>query len=151
MAHGTLEGKQMSKSWKDLSKKEKSLVRKMKEGVIASHDEMLETAGDYFRLQGFKIFTTQNKIPDMVVTNKDGLFYAIEVLTQPDVDTIKKKIDKYQSEDIDGIYFIIPHRRVFEFSNIFSKQPVCFLSFERMNGELFTVIERHEKWKKEKE
>jgi hypothetical protein len=105
------------------------------------HEWVVQTASHYFRDQGFKTYSTSGKVPDMFITDSDGRFYAIEVLadTRRLHQTVAKKIEQYDKEDIDGLYIIVPQGHKTGLINEFAKSHVVFLSFGELeeNEELY--------------
>jgi len=94
---------------------------------------MIETAKRAFEVDGFKVFTTDRKYPDMILCGEHGEFYAVEVLTDPKEAIIWEKIEKYLTEDIDGLYFIIPRHNP-HLIELFCKKKVTFISISELLG-----------------
>lgn len=103
------------------------------------HEFVVQNTANYFRNLGFKTYSTSGKVPDMFITDKDGRFYAIEVLigTQRLRKTVAEKIEQYDKEDIDGLYIIVPKRYKTDLMNKFAKDRVVFLSFDDLEDEDF--------------
>lgn len=100
----------------------------------AQHHRMLNLAKEWFELDGFKTYVTEKKIPDMIIWDEGGHAYAVEVLTHTDFEIILNKIRKYLADDIDGIYFIIPHQNTW-LAEKFSKEKVAFIPITQLLGE----------------
>jgi len=97
----------------------------------AQHHRMLNLAKDWFQVDGFKTYVTENKIPDMIICDEGGHMYAVEVLTHTDFEVVLNKIRKYLADDIDGIYFIIPHQNAW-LAEKFSKEKVAFIPITQL-------------------